>query len=113
MGDQKVLCPHCENKSAKLSFTDDGELKKVKGASWVPTLIEVESGKWKQELNSGVAIHCKCDHHYFIHSIQRDPISFDVSKTIPSEQHVSVYCEACAAAFIDSSMKCPKCGKQY
>ncbi|MFW9958813.1 MAG: hypothetical protein ACFFCT_12140 [Candidatus Odinarchaeota archaeon] len=113
MGDQKALCPHCEKKSASLDFATDGTLKNIKGASWAIPLIEVESGKWKQDLNIGTAIHCKCGHHYFIHSIQKDPISFEIGKSIPSGQYLPVYCENCAQAFIDSTMKCPNCGKQY
>lgn len=113
MGDFKAICPHCEKQSVKLDFTVDGELKKIKGASWTPTLTEGEPGKWKHDPGIGSAVHCKCGRHYFIHSIQRNPIAFEASKTIPSGQHISVYCEKCAAAFIDSEMKCPSCGKQF
>ena len=98
---------------SKLEFSVDGELKKIKGADANPTLFEIESGKWSQDLNKGAAVNCKCGRHYFIHSIQRNPISFEISKTIPADQHTTVFCKNCGAAFIDSSMKCPTCGKQY
>ena len=76
MGVEKAVCPHCEKKEVKLDFAETGELKKIKGSSWGPTLIKAEDGRWTQDLNSGAAINCKCGRHYFIHSIEKNPISF-------------------------------------
>ncbi|MHA2242198.1 MAG: hypothetical protein ACXACE_11390 [Candidatus Thorarchaeota archaeon] len=114
MGAQEVICPHCQKQKVKVDFDDKtGAFKKIKGGNWVPTVAEQGAENWVQDPSLGIAVNCKCGKHYFIHSYQQNPVSYEVSNAIPTGQHHAVYCVSCTTSFIDPGMKCPSCGKQY
>ena len=115
MGKKEIVCPHCGKKKAKLE-TDDkrvGALTDVKGLKWFPLIEPIGHNEWKEDWTIGIGLECKCGNAFFAYDIDSMEHPPEVLPVLKEGLLATWFCEPCGKAFVNHTLECPSCGKQY
>lgn len=110
MTKRKIMCHHC---SKKFTVITNGDLKKVKGASWWPLMRKVDSVEWIEDWKLGIGLRCKCGKAFFAYGIQNEESDIQVEPSLREDLLLAWFCNSCRSSFIDQQMICPTCNTQY
>ena len=113
MGKTEIICPHCGVKKYKVETEKNDSFKKLKGGNWRPLLTVISEDEWTEDPNFGIAVQCSCGRYFMINGFTKDATEVHAYSSLKPNQSLAVYCETCRKAFLDPSLKCPNCDRQY
>ena len=117
MGKMEIVCPHCGKKKAsiEIKYNANGLIDEVKakGLDWFPTIKPVGYNEWKEGLDHGIGFACKCGKAFFAYDFANPEQPLSVEPGLRENILASWFCESCGIAFVNHTLVCPSCGKQY
>lgn len=110
----KFRCPHCEKKEVSIEFeSKDRVIRKIKGGDAEPLMVQVGEHEYRQDIDVGLAVYCKCGRAFFLYELDRNLSNPTIEPALREGHLLAQYCSKCEIAFINPTMQCPQCNHQY